>query len=316
MYHSGEVVGLGIWCARVPHHLAVYAGCVAALPEVWLHDRFQRRPFEPVGLLLQEQAYDHTPVDLSGIVTDKKIMLMNVFAHMGCRLWFCYGGWDRFSAFAADASRRTANQCVGGWIPGTMLANRTESTPPQSLYGEGGVVWSNRFPRSRLWRGRRFGENSDYQQHIVTALNIQPAEDDKSVIVRFVKRAGTTGKMTNYPEEILLMRDAAGWQSPAKPTALRVLVKRKVPKLRGTYWPTFELRLASRGKSTDGGACSDDSDCDCSLWSSDAEDEASEVIAMHGRDIETLSGLDDSGRDRVMVSPQWWSSVFRVVYLF
>lgn len=37
---------------------------------------------------------------------------------------------------------------------------------------------------------------------------------------------------------------------------------------------------------------------------------------MPANTVETLSQLDDSGRDRVVVSPEWWSSNSRLVYVY
>lgn len=246
---------------------------------------------------------------------------MNVFCSMGCRAVVLLWGLGSFSAFAAltPADGQQINALVDSW---NDALNRTESTPPQSLY-RGKVEWYGQSLSAQQVVAREqafLAKNSDYQQHIVTALNIQPAEDDKSVIVRFVKRAGTTGKMTNYPEEILLMRDAAGWRITRETDGITRANQSKEKsaevargKFDGQHLSYVWLREENPRT---GGACSDDSDCDCSLWSSDAEVKPVKLSQCLVGNIETLSGLDDSGRDRVMVSPQWWSSVFRVVYLF
>ncbi|WP_241201533.1 hypothetical protein [Escherichia albertii] len=65
-----------------------------------------------------------------------------------------------------------------------------------------------------------------------------------------------------------------------------------------------------------GGACLPYSKCDCSLWSSDPRVSPIIITQCLIGNVETISGLDNSGRDRVVVSPEWWSSAERVVYVF
>ncbi|MCO4158243.1 hypothetical protein [Citrobacter amalonaticus] len=247
---------------------------------------------------------------------------MSLFGHMdrwAIVLFLMLGSFSAYAKLTSDEEEQIGT-LVEQW---NDVLNQTGSTQPQSLYAAK-VEWYGQ-PLSAqqvIVNAQVFlAKNRDYQQHIVSTLNIQPMEDEvKTFAVNFVKRAGMTGKMRNYPEEMLLRRDVVGWRIISETDGITRANQSKEKstevargKFDGQHLSYVWLREEN---SRTGGACSSDSDCDCALWSSDTEVKPVKLSQCLLGNVETLSGLDDSRRDRVMVSPEWWSSAFRVVHLF
>jgi len=213
------------------------------------------------------------------------------------------------------------NALVDRW---NNVLNRVQDAQPQSLYADQ-VDWFGKvLPAQQVIASDRefLAKNKDYRQSIVSTLNIQPAgENDDRVLVRFVKRAGVdTDNEKNYPAELQLQKNAAGWRIVSETDAITRRNQHKNDdtgvakgKFDGTH---ISYAWMSDANPRTGGACTPDSDCDCTLWNSDPHIKPVSISQCLAETIETLAGLDDSGRDRALVYPEWWTSALRVIYLY
>ncbi len=213
------------------------------------------------------------------------------------------------------------NALVDRW---NNVLNRVQGAQPQSLYADQ-VDWFGKvLPAQQVIANDRefLAKNKDYRQSIVSTLNIQPTgENDDRVLVHFVKRAGVNSdNEKNYPAELQLQKNAAGWRIVSETDAITRHNQHKNDdtgvakgKFDGTH---ISYVWMSDANPRTGGACTPDSDCDCTLWNSDPRIKPVNISQCLAGTIETLAGLDDSGRDRAVVFPEWWTSAMRVVYVY
>ncbi|MEN0583825.1 MULTISPECIES: hypothetical protein [unclassified Kosakonia] len=173
-----------------------------------------------------------------------------------------------------------------------------------------------------LRRQQAFTSHSPhYAQRIITTLDI--AEDEAGQVqVEFVKQAGLDEKQVkNYPAQLTFSKQSVGWRISGE-TDLLTRLNQKEASVQGLLTKgKFDgnskdvVWVNARDPKT-GGSCDEEGDCECKLWSSNPAVQPAVVPQCIGGGVETLSQLDDSGRDRVVVFPQWWTSAWRVVYVF
>lgn len=174
-------------------------------------------------------------------------------------------------------------------------------------------------------------KNKQYDQSIVDKIKIQIYDrfdiDKNTDILRvnFVKQAGlTSDKQQYYPAEFLVKKGANGWrivsetdnitQANQNKDLAYLVAKGKFDGKNSSYaWMTEENPLT-------GGACLGDEDgsyaCQCNLWNSNLKIQPVKIRQCLVGAVETIKDLDGSGRDRVALIPDWWSSAWRVVYLY
>lgn len=173
-----------------------------------------------------------------------------------------------------------------------------------------------------LQRQQTFAAHApQYAQRIITPLDI--TEDEKGgAQVAFVKQAGLEAKQVkNYPAQLTVTKLPEGWRIGGE-TDLLTRLNQKDPSVQGLLakgkfdGSNKEVVWVSAHDPKTGGSCDEEGDCECQLWSSNPMVQPAVVPQCIGGGVETLSQLDESGRDRVVVFPQWWTSAWRVVYVF
>ncbi|HED5891706.1 TPA: hypothetical protein R5R88_002232 [Salmonella enterica] len=202
--------------------------------------------------------------------------------------------------------------------------NKTEDAQPQSLYSAQVIWYGQPLSAQKVLANEQafLAKNDDYRQRIVSTLNIQPIEQaEGQVSVQFVKRAGISKeKELNYPQELWVAKDSQGWRIVSETDGITRANQSKQKSLavaRGKFDGQHQSYVwMSDADPRTGDACLPDTDCDCSLWSSDPAVQPVNIPQCLANTVETLSGLDDSGRDRAVVSPEWWSSNSRRVYVY
>ncbi|WP_240246314.1 hypothetical protein [Escherichia sp. MOD1-EC7003] len=220
---------------------------------------------------------------------------------------------------AADEQAITA--LVDSW---NNLLNKHEDVSPQSLYAPEVEWYGQKFSAQQVINNEHafLAKNTDFRQSIVSTLNIQRSDDDKDIVlVSFVKRAGLTFQHEqNYPQEIQVTKGVQGWRIVSETDGITLANQSKEKNtsvVRGKFDGKNKSYVwMSEADPRTGGACLPYSDCDCSLWSSNPDITPIKITQCLIGNVETISGLDDSGRDRVIVSPEWWSSAYRIVYVF
>lgn len=166
-----------------------------------------------------------------------------------------------------------------------------------------------------------FSRTPHYVQRVITALDI--ADDDAgNVQVSFVKQAGIDEQqLKNYPAQLTFSKQPDGWRISGE-TDLLSRVNLKDDSAQGLLAKgkfdgnSKEVVWVSANDPGTGGSCEEEGDCECKLWSSNPAIQPAVVPQCIGGGVETLSQLDDSGRDRVVLFPQWWTSAWRVIYVF
>lgn len=160
-----------------------------------------------------------------------------------------------------------------------------------------------------------------FSQSIISTLDINE-NSAGDVEVDFVKQAGLEAdKRKNYPAQLTFLHQPAGWRISGE-TDLLTRLNQKESAVQGALTRgkfdgvTKETVWVSARDPHSGGSCTEEGDCDCSLWSSNPAIKPAMLPQCIGATVETLSGLDDSGRDRVVIFPQWWTSAWSVVYVY
>ncbi|UGS41479.1 hypothetical protein [Pseudocitrobacter corydidari] len=202
--------------------------------------------------------------------------------------------------------------------------NKTPDAQPQFLYSSK-VMWYGRslsIQQVLAQEQAYLAKNKGYFQEIISTLNIHPVEQaDNLFEVSFVKRAGLTlDTSKNYPQEMRVVKEAQGWRIVSETDGITRANQSKEERTdiaRGKFdgqklsyvWMTEEDPRTGK-------ACQPYNACDCALWSSDFWVQPVKIPRCLANTVETLSHLDDSGRDRVVVSPEWWSSNSRLVHVY
>ncbi|WP_039055818.1 hypothetical protein [Enterobacter sp. Bisph1] len=220
----------------------------------------------------------------------------------------------------STSDKQAITQLVEGW---NQHLNGGTSPAGQDLYAPQVEWFGQHLERDDVLRRQQaFTSHSpDYTQRIISTLDM--VEDETGHIqVEFVKQAGLEAKqLKNYPAQLTLSKQPAGWRISGE-TDLLTRLNQKETSVQGLLAKgKFDgsnkdvVWVNARDPKT-GGSCDEEGDCDCKLWSSNPEVQPAVVPQCIGGAVETLSQLDDSGRDRVVVFPQWWTSAWRVVYVF
>lgn len=241
--------------------------------------------------------------------------------HLAAALFF-------LGTFAAHADltltatdEQQINALVDRW---NDVLNRAENAQPQSLYADQVEWFDKTLPAQQVIANSQafLAKNQQYQQSIISTLTIQPVEEsDDRVMVRFVKSAGLEAfKEKNYPAELQMRKTPAGWRIVSETDAITRANQNK-DVYAGVIKGKFDGKSVSYAWMSDadprtGGACTEETDCDCTLWNSDPDVKPVKISQCLVGRMETLSGLDDSGRDRVVAFPDWWTSAMRVVYVY
>ncbi|WP_194205449.1 hypothetical protein [Superficieibacter sp. 1612_C1] len=244
------------------------------------------------------------------------------FIHGLTTLLLCLGAFSVHADITLTASdEQQINALVDRW---NDVLNRAENARPQSLYAENVEWFGKTLPAQQVIANSQafLAKNKEYQQRIVSTLNIQPvSESDDRVMVRFVKSAGLeTFKEKNYPAELQMRKTPAGWRIVSETDAITRANQNK-DVYAGVIKGKFDGKNSSYAWMSDadprtGGMCTEESDCDCTLWNSDPHVKPVKISQCLVGHMEMLSGLDDSGRDRVVAFPEWWTSAMRVVYVY
>lgn len=160
-----------------------------------------------------------------------------------------------------------------------------------------------------------------FSQRIITTLDITDDETG-SVQVDFVKQVGITTQQTkNYPAQLTFSHQPEGWLISGE-TDLLTRLNLKDAEVQGRLTKgkfdgvNKDVVWVSARDPQNGGTCNEEGDCQCSLWSSNPAVQPAILPQCIGGIVETLSQLDDSGRDRVVIFPQWWTSAWQVVYVY
>ncbi|MCZ9166155.1 hypothetical protein [Escherichia albertii] len=204
------------------------------------------------------------------------------------------------------------------------VLSKRDNAQPQSLYMPQVEWYGQSLSAQQVLANEQafLAKNTDFCQSIVSTLNIQRSYEDKNIVlVSFVKRAGLTYENEqNYPQEMQVTKSALGWRIVSETDDITLANQSKEKSTdvaRGKFDGKNKSYVWMReADPRTGGACLPYSKCDCSLWSSDPRVSPIIITQCLIGNVETISGLDNSGRDRVVVSPEWWSSAERVVYVF
>jgi len=145
---------------------------------------------------------------------------------------------------------------------------------------------------------------------------------DDSMRAEFIKQVNVGGKTQNYPASLYIKPNAAGqWQIIAESDGItdanlgfdddsRQVVKGKFDGLQRQYaW------VNSRNAQT-GGDCHNGDDCNCYLWTSQAEVKPVIIPQCINASLDVVSGLDGSGRDRLQLIDQRWQGGWAAVHLY
>lgn len=165
-------------------------------------------------------------------------------------------------------------------------------------------------------------EHPRYAQKIINRLTIDALDGEQPAAqVSFVKLAGLeTASQRYYPAQLRVVKQPEGWRineesdwitesNQQKENDYRVAGGRFNGAIKSYAW------LSATDPVT-GGVCDESGDCECEVWNSDPAIKPAKLPSCIGGGVETLAGLDDSGRDRLIVYPQWWTSAWSVVYLY
>lgn len=245
----------------------------------------------------------------------------NVFRRLATAI-LCLSPFFAHASFTLTAAdEQQINALVDRW---NDVLNRAENAQPQSLYA-GQVEWFGKtLPAQQAIASSQafLAKNKQYRQSIMSTLNIQPVEESHDrVMVRFVKSAGLEAfKEKNYPAELELQKVAAGWRIVGETDAITRFNQHK-DVYAGVIKGKFDGKQTSYAWMSEadprtGGICTEETECECTLWNSDPAVKPVKISQCLVGRMETLSGLDDSGRDRVVAFPEWWTSAMRVVYVY
>lgn len=213
------------------------------------------------------------------------------------------------------------------------VLNAEKGAQPDHLYAER-VMWYGEEMSSLAVSHKIMdflAKNKQYEQHIVEKVKIQIVDrfdidkNNDTLRVNFVKQAGlTSDKQQYYPAEILVKKEGDGWRIVSETDYITqanqnkdfayLVAKGKFDGENISYaWMMEENPLT-------GGACRDNEKgsyaCQCSLWNSNLKIQPVKIRQCLMGAVETIKNLDGSGRDRVALIPDWWSSAWRVVYLY
>lgn len=247
-------------------------------------------------------------------------------------LYFFFVLFFSFGAFAkqdqdieairpAAADEQAITALVDSW---NNLLNKHQDVPPQSLYAPEVKWYGQTIPARQVIENEHafLVKNKDYRQMIMSTLNIQFDYEKKGVVtVSFVKRAGVAwAQEQNYPQELQVVKDAQGWRIISETdgiTRANQSKEKSTEVVRGKFnGEKVSYAWMSDADPRTGAACTPESNCRCFLWSSDPGINPVSMPQCQVGMVEVISGLDDSGRDRVVVSPEWLTSSSHLVYVY
>ncbi|EIX6431729.1 carbohydrate porin [Salmonella enterica] len=238
------------------------------------------------------------------------------------------------SAFAQSALTSVDEQQISALIERWNAVLRKEKgAQAESLYADN-VIWygENMTSRDVITKIKDFLiKNKQYEQDIVDRIKIQPfdrfdIDNNKDIIrVNFVKLAGLTSeKQQYYPAEFLVKKETSGWRIISETDNITQANQKKDRAYLATKGK-FDGKSASYAWMTEenprtGGACIDDEkgadECQCHLWNSNPKIQPVQIRQCLPGAVVTIKDLDGSGRDRIALMPDWWSSAWRVIYLY
>lgn len=213
------------------------------------------------------------------------------------------------------------------------MLSKKENVQPETIYADQVEWYGVKMSASQVSAKVQdfLQKNVQFQQEIVDQVKMQPYNrfnpDNRPdvVMVSFVKLAGLTGeKKMYYPAEMLVKKEANGWrvvsetdnitQANQKNERAYLAAKGKFDGKNSSYaWMTEQNPRT-------GGACIDDEDgayeCQCFLWNSNPNIQPVKIRQCLVGYVMTIKDLDGSGRDRIALGPDWWSSGWRVIYLY
>ncbi|ELY9424535.1 hypothetical protein SLY17_003538 [Cronobacter dublinensis] len=225
------------------------------------------------------------------------------------------------SAAMTPQDERDASALIARW---NDFKNHPTAQAGASLYGEQ-VSWYGKAlaPTAVIAENTAFlQKHPHYTQRIVS--NITFTEQDGqplAVQATFVKQAGLEVQTPrNYPAQLTLTKQAAAWRISEETDWITEANRQKMRDYRlagGRFNGTAKSYawLTAHDPKTNG-VCDESGDCECQLWNSDPTVKPASIASCIGGGVEALSNLDDSGRDRVLIYPEWWSSAWRATYLY
>jgi len=203
--------------------------------------------------------------------------------------------------------------------------NDREQIAPESLYADRVDFYGTAMtlPDVAQQNAAFVKKNAGFSQIVVSGVTLSESEGDQpSIIVTFVKQAGfSRGKDKNYPAQLTVIPAADGWRISAETDWITLSNQRHDTALvaqgkfdgehKGYAW------VHAQDPRT-GGTCQEEAEvmCQCQLWHSDVDIQPVTRPQCTGASVETLSGLDGTQRDRVLLYPEWWTSGWRVSWLY
>ncbi len=204
-----------------------------------------------------------------------------------------------------------------------------------SLYGAEVDYYGQHLAREQVIAAKRAffskEENKEFSQSIASPLHIEgiegSAESGEAPVtngkqVEFVKRAGSSADtVRNYPSTLRVSKDESGkWKIVAESddiTDLNLKQPTYSRVVRGKFDGKTEQYAWVRGQDPiSGNSCTPDGDCICKLWNSDPAVQPVSIPSCIDASLAVLPGLDGTGRDRLQVIQDWWTSGWTLARLY
>lgn len=245
------------------------------------------------------------------------------------------------SAFAADASVAARGEQDNQQIRQLVLSwneahQRRNGDLLASLYDSEVDYYGQHLTNAQVVADKRdfFAKNEQFFQYLVSSIHIDdieavavadnaPKASEKQV--EFVKQAGNGDRKRNYPATLRVKRVADGqWKIAAESDDISDLNLKQTPYprvVKGKFDGVHEQYAWVRGQDpVSNSSCASDVDvvsvCTCKLWTSDAGVQPVTIPMCIGAGLSVLPNLDDSGRERLQIIQDWWTSSWSLVRVF
>lgn len=242
----------------------------------------------------------------------------------------CLLAFPGFSAYADTILTATDKQQISGLIEHwNDNYNQYNDGRALTIYA-GEVEWfGKKLSAQQVIANEKdfLNKNPEFGQKILGRLRIMAAtfsdsqSEPLSADVRFVKQVElSNGWQQNYPAQFTVQKLSQGWRITEETDGItrhnqdksddEEVVKGKFDGQHVSYvW-------MSEANPKTGDECTEDTDCESFLWSSDPKVNPVKVSNHLMGNLTMLTQLDDSGRDRVVVHSLWWDGGWLPVYLY
>lgn len=205
-----------------------------------------------------------------------------------------------------------------------VFKNRPQAASAAALYAGQITFYGKTLPLSAVVEQNAafVQKHPHYTQKIVNRLTIDALDEAQPAAqVTFVKAAGLEASSERYyPATLLVAKQAEGWRIREESDWITESNQQKEKDYRvagGRFnGVTKSYAWLSASDPKTGGVCDESGDCECDVWNSDPAIAPAKLPSCIGGGVETLAGLDESGRDRLLIYPQWWTSAWSVAYLY